>query len=517
MSPAQLMDGTSAELNAIPPMDDLQNFSNDILTTAITDTPKTKITQDKDHSRLPRQDEPIRCAQINLQRAQAAASQLVQHVITHNLDLLLIQEPYCKDRRVASLPTAWKIFQSQAGTNDQAPRAVIACCNPSWFPLVITLKRDYIAILLVYNNIQIIAASVYSSPTEDISNAIVNIQETKEKYPFTPLLLGGDFNAHNSIWGYADTTMKGKELEDFLAIQDLQLLNAPNAPPSYDSTYGKGWPDLTISTSSIASFIQNWTILDEESASDHKYIHFQVDCDTSITILRRFKLPSNKIRPITHTFTRLLREEEKYIYNFTSPDGMEHYTNHLIEILHEACKNHLPIRVAKKIQVVSWWTKELRQQRQKCRALRRRLRATINEEEKTHLLMTYRKERAAYKKNIITAKVTSWRTFCTNNNNPYGILHKISSNKIFNPAQIHAQPTMDSTTNIVQSTASTILDTVFSNDDPEEDTIEQRKVRNNTTIPATPPDVPFTYSLAIKKSNSCSVTFLGKKRQDLTA
>ncbi|XP_035226607.1 uncharacterized protein LOC118198932 [Stegodyphus dumicola] len=226
---------------------------------------------------------PIKCVQINLQRAQAATSQAVTHATSHDADLLLIQEPYCREGQVASLPISWKVYQRKAETNEQSPRAAIPCTNPSWSPLVIKQERDFVAILLAFNNAQYIIASIFSSPTDSITGTTSYILDTIQRCPSTPLLLSGDFNAHNTIWGYADTTTKGQELEDFLAANNIHLLNTPDSTPTFDNTYHVGWPDLTLCSSNIANLVQDWTVVDDESCSDHKYLHFLINCDTKIS------------------------------------------------------------------------------------------------------------------------------------------------------------------------------------------------------------------------------------------
>ncbi|XP_035220035.1 uncharacterized protein LOC118193102 [Stegodyphus dumicola] len=418
----------------------------------------------------------------------------------YDADLLLIQEPYCREGQVASLPISWKVYQRKAETNEKSPRAAIACTNPSWSPIVIKQERDFVAILLAFNNAQYIIASIYSSPTDSITGTTSYILDTIQRCPSTPLLLSGDFNAHNTIWGYADTTTKGQELEDFLAANNIHLLNTSDSPPTFDNTYHVGWPDLTLCSSSIANLVQDWTVVDDESCSDHKYLHFLINCDTKITVLRRYRLPGNKIRPLSRSFTRILSNEENNLALHNSPEGMEIFTDRLLENLKAACSELLPTRAAKKIQGVKWWTKELRQQRQKCRAIRRRIRSTTNEDRKIQLLATFRKERALYKNNILAAKITSWRKFCTENSNPYGILHKLASSKIYQPAQIFMQPPNTSNDNPVQNTATTILNEVFPTDNAEEDTPAQKIVRMNTTIPPTPHDIPFS-DKEVKQAN----------------
>ncbi|XP_035219451.1 uncharacterized protein LOC118192564 [Stegodyphus dumicola] len=151
------------------------------------------------------------------------------------------------------------------------------------------------------------------------------------------------------------------------------------------------------------------------------------------------------------------------------------------------------MRTAKKLDGITWWTKSLRTQRQKCRALRRKINKVIGDEEKAHYLALYRMERASYKRNILTAKTTSWKRFCTTNANPFGILHKICTNKVFRPHQLHLQQAAGSQdNNLTSATATITMDAIFPPDDPTTDTAEQRSIRQDTTCPDTANDMDFS-------------------------
>ncbi|XP_035221308.1 uncharacterized protein LOC118194199 [Stegodyphus dumicola] len=320
----------------------------------------------------------IKCLQINLQRAEAATSHVLTQVISNDIDLVIMQEPYCREGHVASLPIAWKIYQKESPTADLAPRVAIACLLQPRMdtPQVIKLlHRDYVAILIIFENMQFILTSVYSPPTDAIGSTVAHISETSRKFPNTAQVIGGDFNAHHIIWGYSTTNPKGQELEDYyIAANNLQLHNTTNAPPTFDNSYNQGWPDLTISTYDIANNIHSWHVSDSESCSDHKYVEFTIQTDTTISIIKRYRLPGNKVRQLTQAFTRLLQAKELQLESCNNSEHLDSLAQGLLEELNEICQQILPLRTTKKLQGISWWTGELRQQRQKCRALRRRLR-----------------------------------------------------------------------------------------------------------------------------------------------
>ncbi|KFM60822.1 hypothetical protein X975_06498, partial [Stegodyphus mimosarum] len=437
-------------------------------------------------SNNPTTAQAIRCTQINLQRAEVATAQLIQHATEHSVDFMMIQEPYCRKGCIASFPIAWKVSQSKARNQDQEPRARFICCKSAWNPLLIKQDRDFVAILIVLRNTQMIFISAYSSPTDSIDNFVTNATHV---CPSTPQVYGCDFNAHHVNWGYQDITPKGQALEDYLTANDLHLVNTSDAPLTFDNTYCKGLPDVTLATGTALSQVQDWKVSDELSCSDHRYITFTINCDINSYILKRFKLPKDKIRPLTAAFSTLLTAEEEALEAYNGKDDMEEFTAHLLNNFTTICSHLLPTRAVKKLHSISCWSKELRQQRQKCRALRRRIRTANDKDTKLHYLSVFRKERAVYKKIFLVAKIASWKTFCTQNSNPYSFLHKLSTNKIYQPSQIFAHPSL---TDIAGDTAATYLDALFLKDDPAQDTIEQKTIRADTGLQATPADEAFT-------------------------
>ncbi|XP_035227494.1 uncharacterized protein LOC118199695, partial [Stegodyphus dumicola] len=252
--------------------------------------------------------------------------------------------------------------------------------------------------------------------------------------------------------------------------------------------------DITITTQDIANNVHDWQVAEDESCSDHRYIYRYIEGDTSISILRRFKLPKNRIQALTRAFSQALQQKEQALDLCNNQNDLNDHTEQLLDTIRCICDQYLPTRTAKRLQGIAWWTKELRQQRQKCRALRRRLRSTTDEEAKITILAAFRKERAAYKINLLKAKIASWRKFCTENSNPYGILHKLATSKVFKPDHLYAETTNPpSTGNIAEDTATTYLNAAFREDNPEDDTPQQRLTRDCQNVPDTPDDIPFGY------------------------
>ena len=67
-------------------------------------------------------------------------------------------------------------------------------------------------------------------------------------------------------------------MEDFLASNQLHILNEGRTT-AFQSSRGKNNIDLTIANSQMVANIWNWYLSEEESASDHKIIKFNITLD----------------------------------------------------------------------------------------------------------------------------------------------------------------------------------------------------------------------------------------------
>ncbi|XP_035234295.1 uncharacterized protein LOC118206142 [Stegodyphus dumicola] len=213
-----------------------------------------------------------------MQRARAAVAQTVQFAIDNKIDFIIGQEPYTCDGAAAGFPLQWTVFQSS--NHDHPPRAIIISCNPDWSPTSISLDQDHVAVLVEVHSF---LASIYSPPTADIGPTTRFIQSFIHRFKIPNMIFAGDYNSHNTAWGYRTTDPKGRELEDFISSSNLIVQNTADAPPSFDRVFAPGLPDLTLITLHIASLLQGWKVKEEESLCYHKFITFSLSQTTSLS------------------------------------------------------------------------------------------------------------------------------------------------------------------------------------------------------------------------------------------
>jgi len=73
-----------------------------------------------------------------------------------------------------------------------------------------------------------------------------------------------------------DNTIQGKLLEEFLASNQIHIINEESTRRNFQSSTGKNHVDITLTKNQMLADINNWQILEVESASVHNIIKFNI-------------------------------------------------------------------------------------------------------------------------------------------------------------------------------------------------------------------------------------------------
>lgn len=92
-----------------------------------------------------------------------------------------------------------------------------------------------------------------------------------QRHPI-PTLIFWDFNAKNHIWGGLRTYDRGESTGEFILTNDIIALIDPKSSPTFSSTNGNSWIDLTLITNDMFKKVHSWEVLNENSSSNHNYI-----------------------------------------------------------------------------------------------------------------------------------------------------------------------------------------------------------------------------------------------------
>jgi hypothetical protein len=217
----------------------------------------------------------INCIQINLQRSKTATANLCKTIEELNVDLDLVQEPYAINGKVFGFPLKYKVLYK---ASSDSPKTAIVVANKLIQTVFIqTFSNNYLTIVLCEFRAKTIAFfDIYCSPFQDINSELNQLQIAINELKPNCYVISADTNAHSRVWHNNHEDLRGDIINDFIAINNLFLLNENTFGPTYESGAGSSTIDLTLINMNCNNFINNWRILDIDSFSDHKYISYEL-------------------------------------------------------------------------------------------------------------------------------------------------------------------------------------------------------------------------------------------------
>lgn len=239
------------------------------------------------------------------------------------------------------------------------------------------------------------------------------------------VIIAGDFNAHHTEWGCPKNNRRGEILSNMIHALDLLICNKGKAP-TFQRGASTSIIDLTIASPGTADRIQNWSVLDENTLSDHNYIEFVIK-----------NRAVEDYPPTTHRTN--IRELEKAIEegHFEVPDTYNMDANQCSEAMVQAIKDKSTTTIdprAKHRRSVHWWTHEIADLRKEAnharRVYQRKLKKTgrgecVDEEERAKLT------KLNLVKAIKRSKEQAWKRLCDLvDREPWGKAYKIVMGKL---------------------------------------------------------------------------------------
>ena len=181
------------------------------------------------------------CFQVNLQHSRAATANLMQMISTDNIGMSLIQEPYLYQNKLAGITKGYRTYAYREGKC----RAAIIIQDITIDALLITQLSDNDAVPLEISKgkSSFYAASIYFNIKETIANNIKTVNRILEFTKGKRLLLAMDSNCQSTKWHDVLTNYRGKEMEEFLAYNQLHIINEGSERTTFQNSRGS-----TIST-----------------------------------------------------------------------------------------------------------------------------------------------------------------------------------------------------------------------------------------------------------------------------
>lgn len=218
-----------------------------------------------------------------------------------------------------------------------------------------------------------------------------------------PLLLGCDANAHHVVWGSTDTNDRGRDLLEYIAGTDLEILNRGNKP-TFQTKNRREVLDVTLCSGGLVGRVRGWKVSEEESLSDHKQLIFWLTLRKPEVQLRR-----NPRRTDWGAFKEELQGRfEDFPSRYGTCDELEHAADFLQRALITSFENNCPTSAVGSAEGSPWWNSHLE-------ALRSKSRKLCNRANKTNKASDWERYKAAqreYNNKIQKYKRKGWRDHC---------------------------------------------------------------------------------------------------------
>lgn len=212
-----------------------------------------------------------RILQVNLNHCINATVQCQKFCEENKIDILLLTEPYIYNGSVKGFSFTYNVI------SEESPRAAIIIFNSTIKALKLSqfCDKDCSVILVQLMDKSFIFASIYMPKDEDIILSCDKISNICGSSYSRNILVASDSNAKGFLWRSPISDIRGDHLTELLFELDVIALNNSNVPTFWRAN-GESFIDITIASQSMANFVRNWRVADEETLSDHNYITFDL-------------------------------------------------------------------------------------------------------------------------------------------------------------------------------------------------------------------------------------------------
>ncbi|XP_072400773.1 uncharacterized protein [Diabrotica undecimpunctata] len=333
------------------------------------------------------------------------------------------------------------------------------------------------------NNYNITIVNIYDKPGGD-TNITLDTQKPDIETDTNKSLVTGDFNAKDPSWGGNVSDKRGQDILEWTALNNILINNTHNSPPTFLSTRGRSWVDLTL-TKNLG--IMDWKVNEEETLRDHQYITFRITQQHShkTTIHKKYNIADIDK-------TKLNRDVLNKTWDVTGTTNEKaiRTQNQMIEIIQLNTRKRKKQKRPNQI----WWTTELNNQKRKTNNMRRKFQRETDVVNKRRAELEYTAQRRHYKDMIKNTKRTAIRDYFTNHDpdNPWNAAYKIIKKSDERNSTINTMKRSDGT--YTQNREETIryLHTKYFPDDNEQDDEDIHKILRQKQYQHTTNDKNFT-------------------------
>lgn len=131
---------------------------------------------------------------INLNHSRPATALVNQDIVSKNLDILCVTEPYYTDTGVANFPPKYAII-----ADNHKPRSASVIINNKIHFTIINQLRDISIVCIFFKDSTYILLNVYSPPSGNFNDVLDLLESYLVKYKEEHIIITGDFNAKHDL------------------------------------------------------------------------------------------------------------------------------------------------------------------------------------------------------------------------------------------------------------------------------------------------------------------------------
>lgn len=316
------------------------------------------------------------------------------------------------------------------------------------------------------------------------------------------VLIAADVNSRSLLWGPSEDE-NGKLIEDLIIKHNLVVLNNPNKGPTFETTNGISYIDVTLATPALIPMILNWDVKTKLTTGDHKVIEIEIGAPSGIS--------RENLEPARFCLAKA--DWNKFSEHFKSqteswmeaaiprnPSEAKALATEMTNIIKQSCEIAIP-RKRFFIKSNPWWSRELtiwkrivhraKREYRKLRKAHRTCDCPNCKKVRENLKKILRK----YSHLIAKTKRASLRDFITAdaNEKPWGFSYKLAAGKLRNDSALNTLRTKTGYTISMEETAKKLINAHIPDDRVDLDSPEQKQTRGNTHVrPDTNNCPPFT-------------------------
>lgn len=271
----------------------------------------------------------------------------------HNPSIISLQETHCPFAKSLNPPKAYDAYFHNIPINDSAKQGIALLIKKNIPHKTITLNSNLqTQAFEIQHKTKFTYINIYLPPKESFtSNDIRNIINQIK----TPFILGGDFNAWNTLWGSPKTNKRGELIENALIESNCGILN--DGAPTHLSTHNSFTHiDLTCCSADLLAKT-NWTTLDDLHNSDHFPILTTVNTErTTFQTTKKTKFKTDHANwPLFKKKTLELLSTKNISFKNNKEAAI------LLKGIRTAADFSIPQThpITKRKLVVAWWNPEL--------------------------------------------------------------------------------------------------------------------------------------------------------------